>query len=196
VARYKTLKGESEGEYREKGSRFLAYATFIADEAEAKQYIKKIAKEHFKAKHVCFAYTVGTANSLSRWSDANEPANTAGPPILNQIKKNDLHHVLIVVVRYFGGVLLGKGGLIRAYSSVANVAILKADIIEKDEVTTMILDIDINEYPFLMDVLKKFNVTDIQYEFGTKCTISFTYRSEDKNQLESALKTFESLMYK
>lgn len=115
-----TLTQLSEGIYKEKGSKFLAYAMPIESKEEVKEIVNRYKKEHHKAKHVCFAYRIGED---IRANDNGEPSGTAGRPILRQIDAANLDHVLVVVVRYFGGTLLGTGGLINAYKTAAQDAI-------------------------------------------------------------------------
>jgi uncharacterized YigZ family protein len=114
-------------EYKDKGSRFIAYAWPVQSESEVKIYLNILQKEHFAARHHCYAYVLGSKAQLQKSNDAGEPTNTAGKPILGQIVALDLSNVLIVVVRYFGGTLLGKGGLARAYKTAAQLALNQAE---------------------------------------------------------------------
>jgi len=112
---YKTIKSESEGIFRDKGSRFLAFAYPVTEHDEIKSIIDKLRKEHHEARHHCFAYMLGSERNIYRTSDDGEPSGTAGRPILGQINSAGLTNILIIVVRYFGGTLLGVSGLINAY---------------------------------------------------------------------------------
>jgi uncharacterized YigZ family protein len=129
--RYFTLASESEGLYREKASRFIAFAFPVGDEADFARRCLLIAKEHHTCRHVCYAWVLGEAGDRFRANDAGEPAGTAGKPILRQLQGAKLTHAAIVVVRYFGGTLLGKGGLVHAYAEAARGAIAKNSIIER-----------------------------------------------------------------
>jgi uncharacterized YigZ family protein len=129
--RYRTLQGESEGLYREKASRFLAWAFPITDEAAFKERTDAIAKEHHSSRHVCYAWTMGPDGQHYRANDAGEPAGTAGRPILRQLQALQLAYAAVVVVRYFGGTLLGKAGLVQAYGTAAQAALDKATIVER-----------------------------------------------------------------
>lgn len=129
--RYLTLGTDSEGLYREKASKFIAFAFPVADEAAFTQRCARIAKEHHTCRHVCFAWITGASGDRYRANDAGEPAGTAGKPILRQLQGAKLTYAAIVVVRYFGGTLLGKGGLVHAYAESAREAIAMNTIIER-----------------------------------------------------------------
>jgi uncharacterized YigZ family protein len=160
---YNTIKTPSTGEYREKGSKFLAYAFEIESEKEFKTHLDKLKKEHFKARHHCFALIIGAEGDFHRYNDDGEPSGTAGLPIFNQIRSFGLSNIAIIVVRYFGGTKLGVPGLINAYKSAANDALKNADIIEK-----YIEDEIVIEYKFELtgDVMNHINA------FGLKITES------------------------
>jgi uncharacterized YigZ family protein len=129
--RYLTLGSGSEGLYREKASKFIAFAFPIGDEADFAQRCTLIAKEHHTCRHVCYAWVLDEAGDRYRANDAGEPTGTAGKPILRQLQRAKLTYAAIVVVRYFGGTLLGKGGLVHAYAEAAREAIAKNTIIER-----------------------------------------------------------------
>ena len=128
---YKTLQCPSTGIFKDKGSKFTAYAFEIESEAEFKEKLVEIKKEHFKARHHCYAYTIGTDGLNHRYNDDGEPSGTAGIPIYNQIKSHELSNIGIVVVRYFGGIKLGVSGLINAYKNAARDALENAETITK-----------------------------------------------------------------
>lgn len=129
--RYRTIESSGEGTLREKASRFIATAMHASDEREAKDRIALIARTHHDSRHVCYAYVLGPGMEIHRINDAGEPAGTAGAPILRAIQQHGLTNVLVVVVRYFGGTLLGKAGLVRAYSDAARAALEAATIREE-----------------------------------------------------------------
>jgi uncharacterized YigZ family protein len=133
----KTVSSPSEGLYKEKGSRFISYLYPVKDEEEIRQLLVRIRKEHHSARHHCYAWRLGTEVLSSRSSDDGEPSGTAGKPILGQITANDLTNVLVIVVRYFGGILLGTGGLVQAYRSAAADAIEKSTLIPFEPVYHM-----------------------------------------------------------
>lgn len=135
---YRTLQSPSEGIYREKMSRFLAFAHPVSTVAEAKEIIKDYGKRYFDARHVCWAYSVGSgADTQTLSSDNGEPSGTAGKPILGQISSFGLSDVAIVVVRYFGGIKLGTSGLIVAYREAAREALSAADIVDRYRQATL-----------------------------------------------------------
>ena len=126
-----TLKILCEGIYKDKGSKFLSFAMPVADSKTAMETVKAYRKRFYDARHVCFAFKIGVENPETRTNDNGEPSGTAGRPILGQINSANLTNVLIVVVRYFGGVLLGTGGLRQAYKNAAADALKNGKIIEK-----------------------------------------------------------------
>lgn len=129
--RYSSLAGESHAEVREKASRFFAYAFPIVDEDDLKQHVATIQKEHHGAKHICHAWVLGADGGRFRAFDAGEPAGSAGKPILRQLQAAGLTQCAIVVVRYFGGTLLGKAGLARAFAEAAKAALDRATVVER-----------------------------------------------------------------
>ncbi len=129
--RYRTLAAPGEAAYREKASRFLAYAFPIADEAAFHAEAARLARLHHDARHHCFAWVLGADGARKRANDAGEPQGTAGRPILRRLEAAGLTHVAVVVVRYFGGTLLGKGGLVRAYGGAAQLALQAAPVVER-----------------------------------------------------------------
>lgn len=130
---YKTLKNTAEGFYKEKGSKFFAFAYPADSEESVKHYLELLQKTHPKARHVCYAWITGKAGENQRANDDGEPSGTAGLPVLNQIKSAGLTNTVVAVVRYFGGVKLGTAGLRNAYKTAAANALSKAGIIEKAE---------------------------------------------------------------
>ena len=128
---YQTLSKLSEGFYKEKGSKFLAFAYPCSDESTAKERIEQLRKEHHNACHVCFAWRFGTDRFFDRYSDDGEPSNSAGKPIFGQIQSFELTNVMLAVVRYYGGTNLGVGGLITAYKTAAKEALEKGSIVRK-----------------------------------------------------------------
>lgn len=152
---YLTLKEQSEGIYKEKGSKFIAYALPCYSEEEAKKHLESWRKEHYQARHVCYAYRFGLNKDVFRANDDGEPNNSAGTPILGQIQSFDLTNVLIAVVRYFGGTKLGVGGLVTAYKSAAKDAIEQGTIIECQVYDRYRIEYTYDLMPELMNYLKK-----------------------------------------
>ncbi|NLI24150.1 MAG: YigZ family protein [Bacteroidales bacterium] len=128
---YKSIAGIAEGFYREKGSRFLAFASPAVTTEEAEHFVNHLREKYHDARHHCYAWIIGAAGTEVRYSDAGEPSGTAGKPILGQIQHFGLRDVVVVVVRYFGGILLGTGGLSRAYKEAAHNCLQNATIVSK-----------------------------------------------------------------
>ncbi len=147
---YHTIENESTGEYRDRGSKFVGYCYPVKSEIEIKELLKKIKKEHPKANHHCYAFRLGPAKSAFRFSDDREPSGSAGKPIFGVIQSNDLTDILIVVVRYFGGSLLGVSGLINAYRTAAHEAVKSNIIVTKPIVEKYQLDF---EYPLMSEIM-------------------------------------------
>ena len=145
---YKTIAAPAESVYTEKRSKFIAIALPVRTLAEIKAYLDEYQKKYYDARHVCYAYMLGAERKEFRANDNGEPSGTAGKPILGQINSNELTDILVIVVRYFGGIKLGTSGLIVAYKTAAAQALSEAQIIEKtvDEQVTVVF-----EYPFMND---------------------------------------------
>lgn len=128
---YHSIASVSEGSFRDRGSRFLAYAFPVRNEDEVREHVKNLKKEHHSARHHCYAFRIGTREPAFRYNDDGEPSGTAGRPIYGQILSRDLTNILVVVVRYFGGTKLGTSGLINAYRSAAEECLAQAEITDR-----------------------------------------------------------------
>jgi uncharacterized YigZ family protein len=170
VATFKTIAQPSEGLYKEKGSKFLAFALPIETEEQVKAFIAQKRKEHHQAVHVCSAFRIGADHQLFRASDDGEPSNSAGPPILGQIQAFDLTNILIAVVRYYGGTNLGVGGLISAYRSAAKEALMAAEIVEREESIIYEFTCSYAQMPSVMTFLKKERIEVLHTEMGLNCS--------------------------
>lgn len=163
---YLSIKEITSAEYKDKGSKFLAFVHPIGSEAEVKLLIDKYKKEYYDARHVCYAYSFGIETELQKSSDAGEPNGTAGLPILNQIKSSNLKNIFVVVVRYFGGTKLGVSGLINAYKTAAKEALLNASKVEMP--ITAIVEFG---FPYLkmnvaMKLVKETGAIILEQDFG------------------------------
>ena len=158
---YKTISSEVQAEFKDRGSRFIAFAYPVTSELEAKDKINQLKKEHPSANHHCWALVLGNDREFQKSSDDREPNNTAGKPILRAIIGRDLSFVLVVVVRYFGGKLLGVPGLIHAYGTAAQEAISVANIIEKEITEKYLVPCGFEQHPDLYRLLKN-SVINIQ----------------------------------
>ncbi|MFM6935744.1 MAG: IMPACT family protein [Flavobacteriales bacterium] len=166
MSTFKSIAAISEGFYKEKGSKFYAFAVPCQTEEEVKAFIQAKRKEHHQAVHVCSAFRLGSDKKKYRSSDDGEPSNSAGPPILGQIQSYDLTNILVAVVRYYGGTNLGVGGLITAYRTAAKEALDQAEIIECEEEVRWELQFTYAELPQVMKSLKAYPCTIISQELS------------------------------
>ncbi len=190
---YKTISETAEGIYTEKRSKFLAFAIPVNSHEEIKSYIDQFQKEYYDARHVCYAYMLGHERKDYRANDNGEPSGTAGKPILGQINSNELTNILIVVIRYFGGIKLGTSGLITAYKAAAVEAIANADIIEKTVDEDIIVSF---EYPFLNDVMriiKEEGPVILEQSFEMDCLLTLRIRRSMMEKMRSRLEKVETL---
>ena len=185
---YKTLTNLSEGLYKEKGSKFIGYATTCYNEYEAKEFLNTWKKENHQARHLCYAYRFGVTNFTTRANDDGEPSNSAGTPILGQIQSFELTNVLIGVVRYFGGTKLGVGGLITAYKSAAKEAIENGIIIEKELQTTVEILFPYEKLPNIMSLLKNIEVQIKTQDFNLDCRLEIQFPKSKELTLFNNLK--------
>ena len=176
---YKTIKYPSQGVYKEKGSKFLAFAYPIATEAEAKARLDELRKQYFDARHHCYAYILGADKAAYRINDDGEPSSTAGKPIYGQLLSHDLTNIIIVVVRYFGGIKLGVPGLINAYRTAAKDAIDNAIIIEKNITEVYNLQFTYEQMNSVMKILKDNNLPQCNQKFELECSSDFSVRQAE-----------------
>ena len=184
---YKTLKTEGEGYYTDKRSKFLAFAHHVSTVEEIKEILARYRKKYFDARHVCYAYMLGPERLEFRANDDGEPSSTAGKPILGQINSNELTDILIVVVRYYGGVNLGTSGLIVAYREAA------ADAIAHSEIETRQVEEIITynfPYPMMNDVMrivKDMQPRIVSQTYDNTCEIKLSIRKSEAEQLKDRL---------
>ena len=169
MAVFRTIQATTEGFYKEKGSKFLAFAVPVTSEDEVKAFIVQKRKEHHLAVHVCSAFRLGADLKLYRSSDDGEPSNSAGPPILGQIQAFELTNILIAVVRYYGGTNLGVSGLISAYKTAAKAALENAQLIEKEEMELFELTCTYEQMPKVMSFLKKEAIEILSQQMDLQC---------------------------
>jgi uncharacterized YigZ family protein len=190
---YKTIKEKAEGTYSEKRSKFLAFAIPVSTVDEVKQLVADYQKKYYDARHVCYAYMLGAERTEFRANDNGEPSGTAGKPILGQINSNELTNILIIVVRYFGGIKLGTSGLIVAYRMAAAEAISAAEIVERtvDEDVTFMF-----EYPLMnevMKVVKDLEPEIVSQQFDMDCQMTLRIRKGEMGRLKERLEKIETL---
>ncbi len=176
---FKTLAAPSEGMYKEKMSKFLSFAIPVTSSAEAKDIIKQYQKRFYDARHVCWAYMIGTDRTEYLSSDNGEPSGTAGKPILGQINSFGLTNILIIVVRYFGGILLGTSGLIVAYREAAANAIANGNILECHEQATVTFTFPYLGMNDVMKLIKRDNLNVTSQEFDNLCQITIQANLDD-----------------
>lgn len=171
---YLTIEGPSEGLYKEKGSKFLAFASPVGSEAEAKALLSDLKKRHFDARHHCYAWVIGAAGVQYRAFDDGEPSHSAGDPILGQIRSRGLTNILVAVVRYFGGTKLGVGGLVSAYKTAAADAIAKAVVVRREVAVPLRLVYPYDSTPAVMKLVKTYDLTVVEQAFDADCSLTAT----------------------
>lgn len=169
ITSFHTLSDSSAGEYKEKGSKFIALAFPVSSEDDVKTRLAEVKKKYFDARHHCYAYVLGADKSKFRSYDDGEPNHSAGDPILGQIRSKNLTNVLVIVVRYFGGTKLGVGGLVTAYKTAAEEALTNARLVEEQIRVTLVFEFAYDVTPTIMKLVKDFDLTIINQEFGESC---------------------------
>ena len=190
---YRTIAEPTESIYKEKGSKFLAFAYPVYSEEEVKERLAELRKKYFDARHHCYAYSLGADKSRYRANDDGEPNHSAGDPILGQIRSADLSNVLIVVVRYFGGIKLGVSGLIQAYKTATADALAEATILEKHE--TVLLQVYF-AYPQMNDVMslvKEQNLSVRNQQFELDCTLTLEVRKQLQPEVTTRLEDIDGV---
>ncbi|RAK20209.1 putative YigZ family protein [Flavobacterium aquaticum] len=188
---YKTIDFPSEEVLlKEKNSKFFGYAFPVTSEEEIKEILERLRKEHFSARHWCYAYQIGTEKIQYRANDDGEPNNSAGMPIYGQIQSFEVTNVLVVVVRYFGGVKLGVGGLISAYKTAAQMALENATIVEKTINKHFIISFGYAHMNKVMRIIKEKNLQIVSQKMEMDCEIEISIR---KKNVQNLLDTFENL---
>lgn len=192
---YKTIVASAEAIYTEKRSKFIAIALPVRTVDEVKKYLETYQKKYYDARHLCYAYMLGHERKDFRANDNGEPSGTAGKPILGQINSNELTDILIIVVRYFGGIKLGTSGLIVAYKAAAAEAITVADIVERtvDETITFFF-----EYPFMNDVMRIVKEEEseiLEQNYDMDCRMMLRIRQSMMPKLKARLEKVETLRW-
>lgn len=190
---YLTIERPAEALFKDKGSKFITFAYPVQNEQQVKEILSGLRKEHHTANHHCYAYRLGADKLNFRANDDGEPSNTAGKPILGQIQSNDLTDILIVVVRYFGGTLLGVSGLIHAYKSSAAEVIKASVIIEKQILFSYTVFFPFEQMNDVMKLLKQSDAKITSQQFDNACEISFMIRKANSEACEEKLRKLEGL---
>ncbi|WP_163323714.1 IMPACT family protein [Draconibacterium mangrovi] len=187
---YKTIETPSTGYFKDKGSKFYSYAYPLKDEEEVKELIASLKKEHHSARHHCYAWRLGTEEIRTRANDDGEPSSTAGKPILGQLQSYEVTNILVVVVRYFGGTLLGVSGLINAYREATVEALNNAEIISKLIEIQYELKFEYDMLNTVMNKLKQDNYDIVSTDFQESCRLIFKTR---KSEHERAFQSFNEI---
>ena len=183
----------AEGFYSEKRSKFLAFAFHVTSEEEVKQYVAEFRKKYYDARHVCWAYRLGADRTDFRANDDGEPSSTAGKPILGQINKNELTDILIIVVRYYGGVNLGTSGLIVAYRTAAAEAIANAEIVSQFVEEEVVFDFPYIMMNDVMKIIKDMSPRIISQTYDNTCEMKLSIRKSEAPMLKAK---FDKLAFK
>lgn len=183
----------AEGFYSEKRSKFLAFAFHVTSEEEVKQYVAEFRKKYYDARHVCWAYMLGADRTDFRANDDGEPSSTAGKPILGQINKNELTDILIIVVRYYGGVNLGTSGLIVAYRTAAAEAIANAEIVSQFVEEKVVFDFPYIMMNDVMKIIKDMSPRIISQTYDNTCEMKLSIRKSEAPRLKAK---FDKLAFK
>jgi len=190
---YKTIEKPSEGQYKEKGSKFMAFAFPVNSEEKIKDHIQFLKKKYFDASHYCYAYALGLNREKSRMSDDREPSGTGGKPIFGQIISFGLTNIVILVVRYFGGSLLGKSGLSKAYRQAAGDALRNATIIEETLNSFFKISFDYKVMNQIMHLLKKEKISPLNHQFNQNCSMAIPIRNSRIEKIKTKLEKIDSV---
>lgn len=196
VSAYRTIATSSEGLFKDRGSKFIAFAFPVKSEAEIREILQRLRKEYHDARHHCYAWKLGVDPAMARANDDGEPSNSAGKPILNQIEKRDLTNTLVVVVRYFGGTLLGVGGLINAYRTATEDALQNNRVIRKKIRHTYHLEFGYPAMNNVMGLVKEMQLETDHQVFELSCSMTVSVELEKEAALLSRLQLFENCSYK
>jgi uncharacterized YigZ family protein len=190
---YLTISQPTQGTFKEKGSKFLAFSYPVVNEKEVKAILEMLKKKYFDARHHCYAYRLGADKLTYRVNDDGEPSGTAGKPILGQITSKDLTNILIVVVRYFGGTLLGTGGLINAYRTASADALSNAFVVQKFVYAIYEIEYDYEHMNKVMKILKDFHIDIADQIFDSICRIKLKIKLSIIDSVLEKLATIEKL---
>ncbi len=191
---YNSIGSPSRGLYKDQGSRFISFAYPVETEAQVKELVDSLKKEYHDARHHCFAYRLGLDGSRYRMNDDGEPSSTAGRPILSQIDSAGLSDVLVVVVRYFGGIKLGVPGLIKAYKTAAQGALAQAAKVEKTAAVSYHIEFNYMNMDSVMRTLKDMDIPQSGQNFGQLCSMDIRVRLSQQEELTKRLVKYLSLI--
>lgn len=192
---FKTISDTSKAIYTEKRSKFIAYAVPVLTAEDVKSELEKYRKEFYDARHICWAYMLGADRAEFRSNDDGEPSGTAGKPILGQINSNELTNILVLVVRYFGGIKLGTSGLIVAYREAAAEAIREASVIEKTVDCEVSFTFDYPQMNSVMRIVKEVEPDIISQQFDMECAMALCIRKSKFEELLGKLEKVDTLKF-
>lgn len=190
---YKTISRECKGLFKDKGSKFYSFAYPVNSEDEAKKHLSDLRRKYHDARHHCYAYKLGHDNSVYRVNDDGEPSGTAGRPIFGRIVSAGLTNILIIVVRYFGGTLLGTSGLIRAYRTAAGECIKNADIVERTIDVYFQISFQYEQMNKVMRIAKETGSKIHSQDYGSDCSMKMSIRKSNYKRISGLLRTVEDL---
>jgi len=193
---YLEVVGTAKGLYKDKGSKFIAYAFAVKTEEDVKQHLSEIKKLEYAARHHCYAYILHPDKSAQRDNDDGEPSNTAGKPILGQILSRELTNTLVVVVRYFGGVKLGVSGLITAYRNAASDALENISVEKRFVKDVYSLHFKYSEMNDVMRLVKEHSLEIIHQDFELECSLSFCVKKSQSEKIQSIFALYHLLTLK
>lgn len=187
IVQYKTIEQPSEAEITEKKSRFIANIFPISGEEEAVQLIEEIKKTHWSARHHCHAYVLGERFEIQRYSDDGEPGQTAGKPMLEVLLGGEVHDILVVVTRYFGGTLLGTGGLVRAYSGAVKAGLAASNIITKKYGCKLTIEVDYNGLGKIQYILEQKSIPVVNSDYSEMVRLEVIIPHAEEVQIIKAM---------
>jgi uncharacterized YigZ family protein len=193
---YKTIATPAKGLFKDKGSRFIAFAYPVSSVEEIKSLIENNRKEYHDARHHCYAYMLGQDRQTWRVNDDGEPSGTAGKPILGQINSAELTNILIIVIRYFGGTLLGVSGLINAYRSAAADALAGSEMVEKNLYHFYEVTFPYSSMNDLMKILKEEEISQSSQVFQIECRMIISFRALKKERVLNRISRVEGIQYR
>jgi uncharacterized YigZ family protein len=193
---YFTIEKPSRAEFKDRGSKFIAYAFPVTDITHFKKRLQELKKEHTKAVHHCFAYRIGTDGNTFRVSDDGEPAGTAGKQILGQLDSKSIINTAVIVVRYFGGTLLGIPGLIHAYKTVTSLALQVTPIVQKQVEVIYSLEFDYTILNFVMTIVKQFNCSILEQQSQLFCIMKIGVPKNRETEVLYSLKEIRGVEVK
>ena len=187
---FRTIKEDGQVQEEIKKSRFICHAKRVYSEEEARDFITAIKKEHYKATHNCSAFIIGERSEIKRTSDDGEPSGTAGVPMLGVLENHNLTNVCVVVTRYFGGIKLGAGGLIRAYAGSVALAVKKIGIIEIKEQAGIAIQMSYSQYQEYSNFLKEHDLMELETNFTEQVDTMIYVDKEEKDNIKASLVEF------